>query len=197
MLDVLLEWDERMFRLLNADWLNPALDRIMPFVTDGRNYTIPLFAAAIILAVVGRWRGVRFLVLAVISIIVADAIGSHVLKPAFFRIRPCNALEGVRPLVGCTNSPSFPSNHAVNASALATLVALYMPRLWLPATALAFIVGYSRVYVGAHYPLDVLAGGVLGVMVALVCAEVMNLVWPPSPEANERRRIFSLKMGNR
>jgi undecaprenyl-diphosphatase len=153
--------------------------------------------AAIILVVVGRVRGLRFLVLAVVSVVVADAIASHVLKNSFFRVRPCNALEGVRLLVGCTNSAAFPSNHAVNVSVLATLAALYMPRLWLPATALACIVGYSRVYVGTHYPLDVLAGSVLGIVVALVCSRVMNLVWPPSSELNKRRRIFSLKMVDR
>jgi undecaprenyl-diphosphatase len=197
MLDVLMGWDERTFRLLNEDWLNPSLDRVMPFITDGRNYYIPLLVAAIILVVVGRVRGLRFLVLAVVSVVVADAIASHGLKNSFFRVRPCNALEGVRLLVGCTNSASFPSNHAVNVSVLATLAALYMPRLWLPATALACIVGYSRVYVGTHYPLDVLAGSVLGIVVALVCSRVMNLVWPPSSELNKRRRIFSLKMVDR
>jgi undecaprenyl-diphosphatase len=85
----------------------------------------------------------------------------------------------------------------VNASVLAILIALSMPRLWLPATALAFIVGYSRVYVGAHYPLDVLAGGALGAVVALVFSRVMNLVWPPSPQTDERCRIFSLNMVDR
>jgi undecaprenyl-diphosphatase len=196
MLDAFLAWDERTFRLVNGDWHTPTLDLVMPFVTEGKHYIIAFVVAAIILVVVGRLRGLRFLVLAVVSVAVADAIGTYVLKHSFIRTRPCVALEGVRLLVGCTNSPSFPSNHAVNACVLATLVTLYTPRLWLMATALAILVGYSRIYVGVHYPLDVLAGGALGIVVALVLSRLMNLLWRPSatPDA---RRIFSLKMGDR
>jgi undecaprenyl-diphosphatase len=94
--------------------------------------------------------------------------------------------------VGCTNSPSFPSNHAVNASVLATLATLYMPRLCLPAVALAILVGYSRVYVGVHYPLDVLGGSVLGVVVALGLSGIMNALWPSPSGLDDRRGIFSL-----
>jgi undecaprenyl-diphosphatase len=192
MLEALLGWDERVFRLLNEGWLHPSLDRLMPFVTDARNYPLPFIVAAILILFVGRVRGLRFVVLAVISVIVADAIATHVFKHSFLRTRPCVALEGVRLLVGCVNSPSFPSNHAVNAIALATLVARYIPRLWLPAAGLAGLIGYSRVYIGAHYPLDVLAGSVLGSAVALALSGVMTLLWPSNSGPNERRRMFSL-----
>jgi undecaprenyl-diphosphatase len=197
MLEALLAWDEHVFRLMNAGWLHPMLDRLMPSVTDARNYHIPFIVGAILILFMDRLRGVRFLVLAIVSVVVADAIATHVFKHAFWRTRPCIALEGVRLLVGCVNSPSFPSNHAVNASALATLVALYMPRLWLAAAALALLVGYSRVYIGAHYPLDVLAGSMLGLTVALALAGVMTLLWPSDPSFGEQRRMFSLKIEDR
>ena len=181
MLDALMAWDEQLFRLINEEWVHPTLDRVMPFVTDGRNYNIPLLVAALILVVVGRLRGFRFVVLAIISVVIADALGTHVFKALFLRTRPCTALEGVRLLVGCTNVPAFPSNHAVNASVLAMLVILHWPRLWLPAAALALLIGYSRIYVGVHYPLDVLAGSALGIAVALVLSAAMTLLWPPPP----------------
>jgi undecaprenyl-diphosphatase len=196
MLDALLGRDERIFRLLNGNWLNPVLDHLLPFATDAGNFILPFVAAAIVIVLVGRVRGLRFLVLAVVSVVVADAIGTHIFKYSFLRARPCIALGNVRLLVGCTNLPSFPSNHAVNASVLATLTTLYIPRLWLPATALAILVGYSRVYVGVHYPLDVLAGSVLGIVVALVFSGVMNFVWPLSSEPAKRRRIFPIKIGD-
>jgi len=195
MLEALLGWDEGTFRLLNGHWLNPILDRLLPFVTNAGNFILPFVLAAIVIVLVGRVRGLRFLVLAVVSVVVADAIGTH-FKYSFLRARPCMALADVRLLVGCTNLPSFPSNHAVNASVLATLTTLYMPRLWLPATALAILVGYSRVYVGVHYPLDVLAGSVLGIVVALAFSGVMNCVWPLSSEPAKRRRIFPIKIGD-
>jgi undecaprenyl-diphosphatase len=196
MLDALLGWDERIFRLLNGKWLNPALDRLLPFVTDAGNFILPCVVAAIVIVWVGRVRGLRFLVVAVVSVVVADAIGTHIFKYSFLRVRPCIGLADVRLLVGCTHLPSFPSNHAVNTSVLATLITLYMPRLWLPATALVFLVGYTRVYVGVHYPLDVLAGSVLGVVVALAFSGVMNFLWPFSSEPAERPRSFSLKVGD-
>jgi undecaprenyl-diphosphatase len=194
MLEAPLAWDERIFHLVNEDWLHPTLDRLMPLVTDASNYRIPFIVSATLILFVGRMRGLRFLVLAVGSVMVADAIGTHIFKHAFFRTRPCIALEGVRLLVGCVNSSSFPSNHAVNASALATLVALYLPRLWLPAAAMAILVGYSRIYTGTHYPLDVLAGSVLGVTVAIVLSRVMAVLWPFDSGPDERRRMFSLKI---
>jgi undecaprenyl-diphosphatase len=196
MLDALLGWDERIFRLLNGNWLNPILDHLLPFATDAGNFTLPFVVAAIVIVWVGRVRGLRFLVLAVVSVVVADAIGTHIFKYSFLRARPCIVLGDVRLLVGCTNLPSFPSNHAVNTSVLATLTSLYMPRLWLPATALAILVGYSRVYVGVHYPLDVLAGSVLGIVVALAFSGVMNFLWPLSSEPAKRLRIFPIRIGD-
>jgi undecaprenyl-diphosphatase len=197
MLEALLGWDERIFRLVNEGWLHPALDHLMPFATDARNYTTPFILAAILILYMGRLRGLRFLALAAVSVVVADAISTHVFKHVVLRTRPCIALEGVRQLVGCVNSPSFPSNHAANAAALATLATLFMPRLGLPAVALAMLVGYSRIYVGAHYPLDILVGGVLGIAVALVFSEVMTLLWPPDPGPGEPRRLSTLSFGDR
>jgi undecaprenyl-diphosphatase len=167
----------------------------MPFVTHGSNYNVPLLVAALILIVVGRLRGLRFVALAIISVVIADAIGTHVFKHTLLRPRPCIALEDVRLLVGCTNLPSFPSNHAVNSSVLATLAILYLPRLWLAAAALVLLIGFSRVYVGVHYPLDVLGGSALGIVVALTLSAIMARVWPEPSGPDARYRMFSLKMG--
>jgi undecaprenyl-diphosphatase len=197
MLDAILRWDEHSFRLLNGNWHNPILDHVLPFVTDAGNFVLPFMVAGIIILWVGRVRGLRFLMLAVISVVVADAIGTYFFKYSFLRARPCIALAEVRLLVGCTSLPSLPSNHAVNASVLATLASLYMPRLWLPPTALALLVGYSRVYVGVHYPLDVLGGGVLGIVAALVFSALMNRLWPLSPEPVKSHPIFHLTLGDR
>jgi undecaprenyl-diphosphatase len=189
-------WDEHTFRVLNGDWVNPTLDRLMPVVTNGSNYNVPLLVAAIILIVVGRLRGLRFVVLAIVSVVIADAIGTYVFKHSFLRPRPCIALEDVRLLVGCTNLPSFPSNHAVNSSVLATLAILYKPWCWLPAAALVLLIGFSRVYVGVHYPLDILAGGALGIVVALALSAIITRVWPEPPGPDERRGMLSISLGD-
>jgi membrane-associated phospholipid phosphatase len=76
-------------------------------------------------------------------------------------------LDGVRLLVGCSDSFSFPSGHATNAFALAAFFATYYRRRAVLLFVMAALVGYSRIYVGVHYPLDVLGGAFLGVTFGL------------------------------
>jgi undecaprenyl-diphosphatase len=199
MLDALLAWDESMFRLINGQWQSPILDTLLPLVTRGQNFHLPFVIAAVVLVVLGRRRGRCFVLLALMSVLLADAISTHAVKYPIWRPRPCIALEGVQLLVGCANSPSFPSNHAVNASALATLVGLTARPLLLPAVILAGLVAYSRIYVGVHYPLDVLSGVALGISVAALLSWGMSTilraldVWQDA-DSRLRRRIHSLKV---
>jgi undecaprenyl-diphosphatase len=170
MLETIMSWDEEIFRRINGDWHAPLLDILFPLVTAWNNFAIPFLLVALVVIAVGRWRGLRFVLLALVSVLVADAIGAHLMKTMVERPRPCitiDEVEGIRLLAGCTTSSSFPSNHAVNASVLATLAGLYARPLLVPATIVALLVIYSRVYVGVHYPLDVLAGSLLGIAVAL------------------------------
>jgi undecaprenyl-diphosphatase len=199
MLETLLAWDEGVFRLINGQWQSHTLDTFLPLMTHGKHFHLPLGIAAVALVVLGGWRGRRFVLLALVSVLLADAVSTYAVKYPIWRPRPCIALEGVQLLVGCVNSPSFPSNHAANASALATLVGLAAPALLLPAVILAGLVAYSRVYVGAHYPLDVLSGAALGMSVALLLSWGMTHllrafdIWQ-DPSPHTRRRTYALKI---
>jgi undecaprenyl-diphosphatase len=202
MLDAIITWDEWLFRLSNGDWRSPLFDTLFPLVTNWHNFAIPFLLAALLLITLGRWRGLRFVVLALVSVMVADALSAHLVKSLVGRARPCNALEGVKILVGCTMSSSFPSNHAANASVLATLAILYARSLLLPAAAVAMLVAYSRVYVGVHYPLDILAGGVLGIAVALALSGIMTatirfLQIREEAPPTDRRHLHRFEMGER
>ena len=91
-------------------------------------------------------------------------------KHAVDRARPPLADPTLTPLVATPDSPSFPSGHTSTTFAAAAAIGLLHPRLRWPLYAVAAIVGVSRVYLGVHYTLDVLAGAVLGIVVGLFVA---------------------------
>jgi undecaprenyl-diphosphatase len=101
-------------------------------------------------------------------IIVSDQLNSQVIKELVGRPRPCHLVNGVRimtdirMLVDCGPGFAFTSSHAVNNAAAATVLSYYYPR-WTWAFLLwAALVGLSRVFVGVHYPLDIVSGALLG-----------------------------------
>ena len=107
------------------------------------------------------------LVLQLASDFVADGL-SLALRQAIGRDRPPLVYPEPKALVAVPDTGAFPSGHASSAFACATVLAWASPRLRVPALVLAAAIAWSRVYVGVHWPLDVLGGAVLGVLVATV-----------------------------
>jgi undecaprenyl-diphosphatase len=101
-----------------------------------------------------------------VAILISESV-SGVLKSLIARDRPPLADSDPAPLVSLPATHSFPSGHATVSFACATTLALAVPRLRVPLYTLAALIAFSRVYVGVHYPLDVLAGAVLGVGIAI------------------------------
>jgi undecaprenyl-diphosphatase len=180
----ILKWDSELFALVNQRWISPALDAVMKAASDFDSWRIPVIL--IVLAVL--WRGSRAtriaIVFAVLAVAASDQMTCSVLKPAFQRERPFRAEPGVRKLIGAHDF-SFPSAHAANSSAAATFLAVRFPRL-RPILILPVIVGYSRVYVGVHYPLDVAGGAAVGSGIGAAFAAIESLV---------RRRRLRTKEG--
>ncbi len=159
------EIDTLVFFVINRDLQNSLFDILMPFVTH-KSYTIFLTLFLWFLFK-DKKNALIVLVLAFTSLLLADW-SANTLKHYFERIRPCNTLEGVHLLVGCSNSFSMPSNHAANAFAFVTpFFITFKDRMRYALVVVAFFVGLSRVYVGVHYPSDVIVGGVIGVALAI------------------------------
>ena len=113
------------------------------------------------------WRRPWLLVLVLASDFVADGL-SLGLRQAIGRARPPLVYPEPKALVAVPHTGAFPSGHASSAFACAVVLAWASPRLRVPAFVLAAAIAWSRVYVGVHWPLDVLGGAILGVLVSIV-----------------------------
>jgi membrane-associated phospholipid phosphatase len=153
-----LGWDKHLERWQVAHRTG-ALDPAFEALTYAGTYGALWLVLAAVAAVVARRPQL------VVWALVADGVGelaTDVVKAAVPRARP-----HVQALVARPHTHSFPSGHATTSFACATALALALPRLRVPLLLLAAAVAWSRVYVGVHWPLDVLAGAVLGALVGV------------------------------
>ncbi len=118
------------------------------------------------------WRRPWLLVLLLAADFAADGL-SLALRQWIGRDRPPLVYAEPKPLVSVPHSGAFPSGHASTAFACATVLAWASPRLRVPAFVLAAAIAWSRVYVGVHWPLDVLGGAILGVLVSTVLLKLV------------------------
>jgi len=156
-----LALDKDLFLWINVGWSHPWLDRLCPWLTHLGGRTAGF---VFILAVLAVTRSRRLFLLAGLSYGVNAAL-FKALKYAIFRSRPHLLNEAVLrmdPSLSLATDPSFPSGHAAIAFMIAAFFSVRHPR-WSPIfLALALMVGLSRVYLGLHYPSDVLAGAAVG-----------------------------------
>lgn len=181
-LQMLQTGDRWVLELINQGGANPFFDWLLPY------WRTPGFwapAYLLLLLFVGfrlQKKAFWWILFLIITISVVDFTGNQLIKQTFQRIRPCNdpSLFGhlIVRIPHCGTGFSFISNHAANHFAMATFIFLtlrtqlgqwsYLLFFW------AFSVGYAQIYVGVHYPTDVVAGSLFGLLIGWLFARQFN-----------------------
>lgn len=174
----LQSWDRSAFLFINRSLANPVFDAVLPYFRESV-FWAPLYLFLVALVVVNWGKRGWFWALAFVCTVgLADLSGTYALKETVQRLRPCNdagLFQQVRLVIAhCPGGYSFVSNHAANHFGLATFIFLtlgpaikgwkYGAYLW------AALIAFTQVYVGVHYPLDVLAGALLGLLAGSLTA---------------------------
>ncbi len=175
------ELDTQAFLWLNSIY-SDFFDPIMLWIS-GKNEWYPLYAI-IIGTLVWRYKrhSIGMLLTIIMSVVISDRVCSGVLKPLVQRLRPCHepSIQKLVHLVGdCGGQFGFCSSHAANTFTFATCLFLLTGKDFLNIKYFyvwAIIVSYSRIYVGVHYPLDVLVGAGVGVLAAIICFKIYQRI---------------------
>ena len=176
------ELDTKMFYFVNNRLANNFFDAVMPFLRESTIW-VPLYLFMLVFAAInfGK-RGGLWMLFLLCTAGVCDLVSSHLIKEFIFRTRPCQeaALSGfIRILVNyCPHSSSFTSSHATNHFGMAMFIVAtlraYSSRWIQLFFAWSLIISFAQVYVGVHYPFDVLAGGLVGCALGYIMALFFN-----------------------
>lgn len=171
--------DLALLRFINLSLANPFFDWLMP-LASGSTLLWPAVAAVAALAL---WRGGRkgrvFIVVFALVAATGDPLLCNNLKKAIQRPRPFVEHADIVTRVGRGGSYAMPSGHSFNWGLIVAVSGLFYRRALWVAVPLGFLVGFSRLYNGVHYPSDVLAGWLLGALYATALVLLLDrLVWP-------------------
>lgn len=177
-MDFILNWDSSLFLAINAmAGQAPWFDSTMVFLTNANTWRIAGGILAIAIFIWGDNPLRRTVIAATLALIIADTSATFLLKPLFCRPRPGNIIPAVTILFPAASYCGFPSNHAANMMALAITFTLRQHKSWAYILIpIALLVGFSRIWVGVHFPLDVLGGWLWGILIGWLGAVVVTIL---------------------
>jgi membrane-associated phospholipid phosphatase len=182
-LEQILEWDRNLFKAINSGLANPFFDTVMPFLRSALHW-VPLYLFLFVFVLMNfKIRGLWWVIFILVTVALTDMTGTYVFKYGFERERPCHdpqLVEHIRLLLTkhCAGGYGFVSNHAANHFGIAVFFFITFGRrfrkwAWV-GIAWAALIAFAQVYVGVHYPLDVICGALLGVAFGIATGTFFN-----------------------
>lgn len=173
--------DRKIFDLINVQSANPFFDFLIPLIRNPFLWA-PLYMIIVTFAIRNfKRQGWWWLLFAIVTVTFTDLVGARLFKNVFERLRPCSDPEmigHVRMVLGrCSGGFSFVSNHAINHFGIAAFFYITFKPFFNYSWVLfiwAGLIGLAQVYVGVHYPFDVLFGSLLGVVIGIFTGKLFN-----------------------
>lgn len=178
----MLDTDRWLFKKINSEWINPVFDGVLPFMRE-QNHWLPLYLFLLVFITLNFKNGWWWVLFFICTVSLSDMTGTYLFKHNFERLRPCmdpDFYTQVRLVLNrCAGGYGFISNHAANHFAMTTFAFFTLKNhfnnkwfklifLW-PAS-----IAYAQVYIGIHYPLDVICGALLGTGIGFITSRFFN-----------------------
>ena len=173
--------DLAILKFINHTIANPVLDIIFRYIGDFRLWAIPIFITVILLLWKGGARGRWLVGMSILTVILVDGSIHLIIKPLFHRLRPSHvdpAITWLQLIAGRGGTYGFPSSHAANTFSQAVIVGAFYKRSRIYMFVFAILVSISRVYLGVHYPSDILGGAVYGALIGVLILYLAGILVP-------------------
>lgn len=166
MMSLIQKFDNTILLLIKNNMHNPIMDKVMVIITSLGNMGLIWIVISFLLMINKKYRNVGIMTL--VALILSTILGEGILKHLVQRVRPSADIPAVNLLIAKPLSYSFPSGHTTSAFAAAGILVKYFRNHSQEIYTLAFLIAFSRLYLYVHYPTDVLAGIILG----LICSNI-------------------------
>lgn len=171
MLESLLQLDGAILLWIQEHVRQDFLSPVVKFITHLGDAGWCWILLAVILLIVKKTRKIGLVT--AVSLLSSYVVNNLILKNLVARVRPYEAVDGLQRIIEAQSDFSFPSGHSASSFAAAVVIFMLCPRKYgVPALVLAFLVALSRLYVGVHYPTDVLTGVISGTVIAVIVCTV-------------------------